>query len=165
MRKIAILIFAWGAGTMALPATAADDLGNGRRVQNTTAVHTVEVGDGAGHVVGAVEFKGLTFFASGEVASHVNSATFDLVDGSGPHAGYVVHYFDDGSTSVEKYQGSARVEGAGGRTVVEGEFQCVGGSGRFAGLKGEGSYRGERIGSLAAGSYVYIDFQGRCTTP
>jgi hypothetical protein len=165
MRKIAILIAVWSTGTMALPASAADDLGNGRRVQNTTAVHEVEVGDAAGHVVGVVEFKGLTFFASGAIATHVNSATYDLVDGSGPHAGYVVHYFDDGSTSVEKYQGRAMIEAAGDRTVVEGEFECVGGTGRFAGLKGEGHYRGERIGSLAAGSYVYIDFQGHCTTP
>jgi hypothetical protein len=149
---------------MAFAAAAADDLGSGRRVQNTTAVQTVDVGDVPGHVVGVIEFKGLTFFAGGEIASHVNSATFDLVNGNGPHAGYVVHHFDDGSTSIEKYQGQTKVEGAGGRTVVEGTFECAGGSGRFAGLKGEGHYRGERIGSLAAGSYVYIDFQGHCTT-
>jgi hypothetical protein len=164
MRNLARMITACGTGMMALTASPADDLGNGRRVQNTTAVHQVEVGDVAGHVVGVVEFKGLTFFASGEIASHVNSATFDLVNGTGPHTGYVVHYFDDGSTSVEKYQGVTKVEG-GGRTVVEGTFHCVGGSGRFAGLKGEGHYRGERIGSLEAGSYVYIDFEGHCTTP
>ncbi len=165
MRKIAILIAACGTVALAHAALAADDLGTGRRVQNTTAVRTVEVGDVAGHVVGVVEFKGLTFFATGEIASHVNSATFDLIDGSGAHAGYVVHHFEDGSTSVEKYQGKTKVEGAGGRTVVEGTFQCVGGSGRFAGLKGEGHYRGERIGSLETGSYVYIDFEGHCTTP
>jgi hypothetical protein len=164
LRITAILIGVCGSGAMAFAAAAADDLGSGRRVQNTTAVQTAEVGDVPGHVVGVIEFKGLTFFASGEIASHVNSATFDLVNGNGPHAGYVVHHFDDGSTSIEKYQGETKVEGAGGRTVVEGTFECAGGSGRFAGLKGEGRYRGERIGSLAAGSYVYIDFEGHCTT-
>lgn len=165
MRKIVIAIVVCGTATMTFAASAAVDLGNGRRVQNTTAVQEIEVGDVAGHVVGAVEFKGLTFFATGEIASHVNSATFDLVNGSGPHAGYVVHHFEDGSTSVERYHGMTRVEAARGRTVLEGAFQCIGGSGRFAGLKGEGRYRGERIGSLAAGSYVYIDFEGHCTTP
>jgi hypothetical protein len=165
MRKIAILIAAWCTGAMALPASAADDLGNGRRVQNTTAVHEVKVGDAAGHVVGVVEFRGLTFFASGAIATHVNSATFDLVNGSGSHEGYVVHYFDDGSTSVERYRGAARVAGDGKRTTIEGEFECVGGTGHFEGLKGEGRYRGERLGSLAAGSYVYVDFEGHCTTP
>jgi hypothetical protein len=163
MRMTALLTVA--LAVVASAAAAADDLGKGRRVQNTTAVQTVEVGDVPGHVVGVVEFKGLTFFASGEIASHVNSATFDLTDGNGPHAGYVVHHFDDGSTSFEKYQGQTKVEGAGGRTVVEGTFECAGGTGRFAGLKGEGRYRGERIGSLDAGSYVYIDFDGHCTTP
>jgi hypothetical protein len=164
VRITAILMGACGSLAMAFAAAAAGDLGSGRRVQNTTAVQTVEVGDVPGHVVGVIEFKGLTFFASGEIASHVNSATFDLVNGNGPHAGYVVHRFDDGSTSIEKYQGQTK-EGAGGRTVVEGTFECAGGSGRFTGLKGEGRYRGERIGSLAAGSYVYIDFEGHCTTP
>ena len=31
-----------------------------------------------GHVVGIVEFKGLSFFAYGEIATHSNPATFDL---------------------------------------------------------------------------------------
>ena len=165
MRNLAILIVACSTGAIAFAASAAEDLGNGRRVQSTTAVQTVEVGDVPGHVVGVVEFKGLTFFATGEVASHVNTSTFDLTDGSGPHTGYVLYRFDDGSTSFEKYQGMTKVEGNGSKTVVEGTFQCTGGSGRFAGLKGEGHYRGERIGSLAVGDYVYIDFEGHCTTP
>jgi len=75
VRKIAILIVACGTGSIALAASAADDLGSGRRVQNTTAVQTVEVGDTAGHMVGVVEFKGLTFFASGQIASHVNGVS------------------------------------------------------------------------------------------
>jgi hypothetical protein len=38
-------------------------------VQNTAEVTTVEVGDVPGHIVGVVEFKGLSFFADGEVAT------------------------------------------------------------------------------------------------
>jgi hypothetical protein len=151
---------------LVVPALAqAQDLGNSRRVQGTAKVTTVEVGDVPGHVVGVVEFKGLSFFADGETATHVNPATFDLTDGSGPHQGYVVHYFDDGSTSIERYQGEAKLSADGKRTVVSGAFQCVGGTGRFAGLKGEGTYRGERLGALQTGDYVYVDTTGSCTVP
>jgi hypothetical protein len=151
---------------LAVPALAqAQDLGTSRRVQGTVEVTTVEVGDVPGHVVGVVEFKGLTFFDNGEIASHSNPATFDLTNGSGPHQGYVVHYFDDGSTSIERYQGEARLSADGMRTTVSGTFQCVGGTGRFAGLKGEGTYRGERLGALQTGDYVYVDTTGSCTVP
>src|ERR671919_1380462 len=140
----------WQARGLALCAAAgllvpalvnAQDLGTSRRVQGTAEVTSVEVGDVPGHVVGVVEFKGLSFFANGEIATHTNPATFDLTNGSGPHQGYVVHYFDDGSTSIERYHGEARSSADGKRTTVTGTFQCIGGTGRFAGLKGEGTYR------------------------
>ncbi|HEX6110849.1 MAG TPA: hypothetical protein VFZ10_00985 [Geminicoccaceae bacterium] len=154
------------AAGLVVPALAeAQDLGTSRRVQSTAEITSVEVGDVKGHVVGVVEFKGLTFFADGEIATHVNPATFDLTDGSGPHQGYVVHYFNDGSTSVERYQGEARLSADGKRTTVEGSFECIGGTGRFAGLMGNGTYRGERLGALQTGDYVYVDTTGSCTAP
>src|ERR671919_2558107 len=156
----------FAAAGLFVPALAnAQDLGTSRRVQGTAEVTTVEVGDAPGHVVGVVEFKGLSFFANGEIATHTNPATFDLTNGSGPHQGYVVHYFDDGSTSIERYQGEARSGADGNRTTVTGTFQCIGGTGRFAGLKGEGTYRGERLGALQTGDYVYVDTTGSCTVP
>jgi hypothetical protein len=164
----------WLSGALALvaavgvvvPAFAqAQDLGNSRRVQGTAATSSVEVGDVPGHVVGVVEFKGLTFFEGGEIATHSNPATFDLTNGSGPHQGYVIHYFDDGATSIERYVGEARLSADGKRTTVEGTFECVGGTGRFAGLKGQGTYRGERLGALQTGDYVYVDTTGSCTVP
>ena len=158
---------AWFATAfLLLPALApAQDLGTSRRVQGTAEITTVEVGDVPGHVVGVVEFKGLTFFADGEIATHSNPATFDLTNGSGPHRGYVVHYFDDGSTSIEHYQGEAKLSADGKRTTVSGTFQCIGGTGRFAGLKGKGTYRGERLGALRTGDYVYVDTTGSCSVP
>lgn len=154
------------AACLFVPALApAQDLGTSRRVQGTARVTTVEVGDVPGHIVGVVEFKGLTFFADGEIATHSNPATFDLTNGSGPHQGYLVHYFDDGSTSIERYQGEARLSADGKRTTITGTFQCIGGTGRFEGLKGEGTYRGERLGALQTGDYVYVDTTGSCTVP
>jgi hypothetical protein len=159
-----LILFA--VARLVVPALAgAQDLGTSRRVQGTAEVTTVEVGDVPGHVVGVVEFQGLSFFADGEVATHTNPATFDLTNGSGPHQGYVVHYFDDGSTSIERYRGEARASADGKRTIVEGTFECVGGTGRFAGIKGEGTYRGERLGALQTGDYVYVDTSGSCTAP
>jgi hypothetical protein len=161
-RALAFFAAAGLSGPMPAPA---QDLGTGRRVQGTAEVTSVEVGDVPGHVVGVVVFKGLTFFADGEIATHANPATFDLTDGSGPHRGYVVHYFDDGSTSIERYEGEARLAADGKRTTVSGTFQCIGGTGRFKGLRGEGTYRGERLGALQTGDYVYVDTTGSCTVP
>jgi hypothetical protein len=152
-------------GFVVPPPAHGQDLGSSRRVQDTVKMTAAEVGDVPEHVVGVVQFKGLTFFANGEVATHANPATFDLTNGSGPHQGYVVHYFDDGSTSIERYQGEAKLSADGKRTTVTGTFQCIGGTGRFAGLKGEGTYRGERLGALRTGDFVYIDTTGSCTVP
>jgi len=163
-RARALALFA-AIGLVVPPPAHGQDLGTGRRVQGTALITAVEVGDVPGHVVGVVEFKGLTFFADGEIATHTNPATFDLTDGSGPHQGYVVHHFDDGSTSIERYRGEARLSADGRRTVVEGSFECIGGTGRFEGLKGEGTYRGERLGALRTGEYVYVDTSGSCTVP
>jgi hypothetical protein len=165
MRPAGALTFFTVAGMAVSSPAPAQDLGTSRRVQGTAEVTTVEVGDVPGHVVGVVEFKGLTFFAGGEIATHTNPATFDLTDGSGPHQGYVVHHFDDGSTSIERYRGEARLSADGKRTVVEGTFECIGGTGRFEGLKGQGTYRGERLGALQTGDYVYVDTTGSCTVP
>jgi hypothetical protein len=165
MWQSAALAFLVAAGVVVPALALAQDLGTSRRVQGTAEVTSVEVGDVPGHVVGVVEFKGLTFFADGEIATHSNPATFDLTNGSGPHQGYVIHYFDDGSTSIERYEGEAKLSTDGKRTTVEGTFQCVGGTGRFAGLKGQGTYRGERLGALQTGDYVYVDTTGSCTVP
>jgi hypothetical protein len=72
---------------------------------------------------------------------------------------------NDGSTSIERYRGEARMSADGKRTMIEGTFECVGGTGRFAGIKGEGTYRGERLGALRTGDYVYVDTTGSCTVP
>jgi hypothetical protein len=150
---------------VAAPVWAAEDLGTGRRVQGTVGVEAVPVEDVEGHVLGVVEFGGLTFFANGEIAPHRNVSTFDLTDGEGPHSGYVLHRFVDGSTSAERYTGAVRIDGESGRSIVEGTFECSGGTGRFVGIEGGGTYRGERFGSLEAGQYLYIDFTGSCAVP
>jgi hypothetical protein len=165
MRQVQALTAVAAVSLLGPMVAQAQDLGSSRRVQGTAEVTSVEVGDVPGHVVGVVVFKGLTFFADGEIATHTNPATFDLTDGSGPHWGYVVHHFDDGSTSIERYEGEARLSADGKRTVVEGTFACIGGTGRFEGLTGEGTYRGERLGALQTGDYVYVDTTGSCAVP
>ena len=165
MWQARVLVLCAVAGLVVSALAHAQDLGTSRRVQGTAEVTTIEVGDVPGHIVGVVEFKGLSFFADGEVATHTNPAAFDLTNGSGPHQGYVVHYFDDGSTSIERYRGEARMSADSKRTLVEGTFECVGGTGRFEGLKGAGTYRGERLGGLRTGDYVYVDTTGSCTVP
>jgi len=61
--------------------------------------------------------------------------------------------------------GTATAVDGGKRTIFEGPSECIGGTGRFEGLKGKGTYKGERVGPLKSGGYTYIDFTISCGKP
>lgn len=139
----------------------------GRVVYHSQKVETVEVGDVPGHVIGVIQQSGMTFFTkgpgSGEVASRTGAVYFDVVKGSGTAAGYAVQTFKDGSTLGYKSSGTTTTEDGGKKFVFEGTWEFTVGTGRFAGIKGNGTYKGERIGSPKTGGDSYADFTGTAT--
>jgi len=51
------------------------------------------------------------------------------------------------------------VEG-GKKSAYEGTYEYTGGTGRFEGIIGKGTYKGERLGGGETGADTYIDFTG-----
>jgi hypothetical protein len=49
--------------------------------------------------------------------------------------------------------------------VIEGTFECIGGTGRYEGFKGTGTFKGERIGKIITGGDAYNDFSMNCKKP
>jgi len=48
----------------------------------------------------------------------------------------------------------------GKRATTEGTFEVTGGTGKFAGMKGKGTFKGERVGPRETGSDGYVDGTG-----
>jgi hypothetical protein len=51
----------------------------------------------------------------------------------------------------------------GKKTAYEGTWEVTGGTGRYAGAKGTGPFKGERIGDVKTGGDTYSDFTGTTT--
>lgn len=119
-----------------------------RQVYHPSKVEVMQVGDVPSHVVGIADASGLSFNDSGEVANYSGKIFFDLTNGTGPHQSYTVLTFEDKSTliSLNKGMTTARPDGT---STFEGTFTYIGGTGRFSGVKGGGSYTGKRMAPWA----------------
>ncbi len=140
-----------------LPIAQAADEFEDRVVFHAQKVETMEVGDVPGHVVGVADLPGLIFITkgpfSGEVGIRKGFASFDLVKGKGTVTAYLVYTFKDGSTMSYKATGTiAPVDGGG--SAYEGTWEMTGGTGRFTGMKGKGTYKGERPGPPETSAYI-----------
>lgn len=158
----AVLAFA------SLPAAWAQKTVNekGRAVYHFVKAEVMQVGDVPGHVIGIVDASGLTFPDTGEVATYSDKISFDLINGTGPHQAYVVNTFEDKSTQITLNKGATTAH-RDGTSTFEGTYTYVGGTGRFAGIKGGGSYTGKRMAPVTAGGPAdsFTDYVGTYTLP
>lgn len=147
-----------------LPGVSAADELAFRAVYHTQKGETIEVGDVPGHVVGFSESPGIMFMtkgpARGEVGTRKGTTYFDLVNGKGPLTGYYIYTFPDGSTMHSKAIGTFTPADGGKRAATEGTYEVTGGTGKFAGMKGKGTFKGERVGPRETGSDGYVDATG-----
>jgi len=146
------------------PMTQAADEVAGRVVYHTQKAEMFEAGDVPGHIVGVAQQSGLTFFTkgpvSGQIATRMMYTSYDVVKWKGSYTTYIVDTFQDGSTLMYKAGGTITPIDSGNRTAFEGTYEITGGAGRFEGMKGKGSFKGERIGSPKTGGDSYADFTG-----
>lgn len=146
------------------PMSQAADEHAGRVVYHTLKAEAMETGDVPGHVVGVAHQSGLTFYtkgsASGQIAARTANLYYDVVKGKGTFTAYIVDAFKDGSTLIYKASGTIAPVDEGNRAAFEGTFEITGGTGKFEGKKGKGSFKGERIGSPKTGGDSYADFAG-----
>jgi len=144
-----------------VPITQAADETAMRTVYHTLKVETMEVGDVQDHIIGVVQQAGLGFFtkgpASGQIATRMNTAHIDTVKGKGTFTNYIVYTFRDGSTLSHKATGTSTPVDGGKTVAFEGTYEVTGGTGKFAGAKGKGTFKGERLGSLQTGGDSYAD--------
>ena len=167
MRRWATIIVTLISMTVVLvPITqAADEKMTGRVVAHFTKIETMEVGDVPGHVLGIAQQSGLMFISTGEIATKAATLHFDLMKGKGTFVDYSFYTDQDGSTRFLKAVGTVGPVGDGKKFVIEGGFECIGGTGRYEGYKGTGTFKGERIGEIKTGGDAYYDFTMNCKKP
>jgi hypothetical protein len=66
--------------------------------------------------------------------------TADLHNGNGPQRGYWVNNHADGDQDWGTFEG--KIITSGGQTTMEGTWRYTGGTGRFASIRGGGTYKG-----------------------
>jgi len=165
MKRWAVIFVTLLSVTVVLaPMTEAADEVAGRVVYHTQKAEMFEAGDVPGHIVGVAQQSGLTFFTkgpvSGQIATRMMYTSYDVVKWKGSYTTYIVDTFQDGSTLMYKAGGTITPIDSGNRTAFEGTYEITGGAGRFEGMKGKGSFKGERIGSPKTGGDSYADFTG-----
>jgi hypothetical protein len=167
MKRWALVISALLSMTAFLVSTtqAADDKLTGRVVAHFTKIETMEVGDVPGHVLGVAQQTGLMFVSTGEVATKAATLTFDLVKGKGTFVDYSFYTDQDGSTRYLKSVGTVGPVSDGKKFVIEGGIECIGGTGKYEGFKGTGTFKGERIGAIKDGGDAFYDFSMTCKKP
>jgi hypothetical protein len=165
-RRAIILATLLSVAVVLVPITAAAD-GNttGRVVLHYNKTESIEVGDVPGHVLGVAQQTGLIFYSTGEIAKKTTTFHFDLVKGKGTFVEYSIFTHQDGSILFEKGGGTATSVDDGKRTAIEGTMECTGGTGRFDGFMGTGTFKGERVGELKTGGDMYADFSMNCKKP
>jgi len=145
-----------------LPGVSAADEIAGRIAGHTQKVEMMEVGDVPGHFMGVSQSHGLTFYTkgpdNGEIVARMGTSIIDVVKGKGTFTGYEVKTFSDGSMVFVKGSGTQTPIDGGKKTAIEGTWEVSGGTGRYMGAKGTGTFKGERIGDLKTGGDNYIDW-------
>ena len=90
-----------------------------------------------GHALGVMQQRGFAFYENGEIASVDVLLTFERRGGVTQYTGYAIYDFGDGTTKVGRFEG--RGDPAGEQA---GEFTFESGTGRYAGIQGDGTFTG-----------------------
>jgi len=128
-------------------ATAADSQRSGKNVQHNIAFNPIKIGDVETHIIGTYQHEGLVIIDGGEVGTSVNNGTLDYTNGLGTYSGYMVIIFKDDSSYTTHYEGVKKMTDKG--KVSTGTYKFIGGTGRFAGIKGEGSFQHKQYGKMS----------------
>lgn len=130
---------AWALGSV---AWAGEMKESGRYVNLTPKTSCTKVGDVEGHVVCTFESQGVLFSDSGEIGKRVVRGMIDYTKGVGTNQGHSVTTFGDGSSRTSSWKGVAKRDADNSR-YSEGTYTCIGGSGRYVGIKCNGKWRAD----------------------
>ena len=131
-----------------------------RIVAHTSEETWSQIGDDENRGIGTYQQTGLSFLEDGQVGTIMDNGSYEWNKGLGAHSGYLVVTFSDGSGWTEKYDGTSKP--IDDKTdAVEGTTTLVGGTGRFEGIKGEGTFSGTEYGN----DMVVFDTEIKATVP
>jgi hypothetical protein len=142
--------------TAAFQAAVADETLKLRTIIHATNMQTQDVGDVDGHLLILAKFTGLGSMPDGSVSKVYVTTLSDAVKGSG--AMLTLYYnvtTDDGS--VLWLKGHATITPKGDKTLFNGPVTVVGGTGRYQGAKGDGTWDAVRVTPLVLGAEAYND--------
>ena len=122
------------------PAQAAEREVSSRYIDQKAKSEFVKVGDKEGHVVGSYSTTGVETYDNGEIALRFVGGTFDFVNWAGPITGRALVVHEDGSTITYEWEGAAKFDEKKAR-FAEGTHRCASGTGRFEGVKCEGTWK------------------------
>lgn len=122
-----------------------------RHVQHAVEFHSVEASDAKGHILNTLHAIGVASFPDGSVGSTAGFGLTDTTNGSGAIQGYLILTTADGSELRLKYVGTVSAGKLKGTDTV------IGGTGKFADAKGEGTFEGSAIRASGASLMNYID--------
>ena len=160
---------AWGGFatlflTLYLPfgtAVAGEMLLKSRDVAYTVEETWIQVGEDETHGIGTYQLSGLSFNADGQVGTTEDKGSFQANKDGSTFQGFYVVTYPDGSGWMEKYDGTSKpidekTNAVGGRTTL------INGTGRFEGIKGEGTWSGTHY--TTNGMYVW-ETEVKATVP
>ena len=134
-----------------------------RQVSHINESHPLVLADTGGYTIGSGKGSGLAFFKDGEVATVSLGFNIDYLKGDGSFIAYESYAFADGSAFSLKRFGRTRSVSNGAE--FDGTFELLNGKGRYAGIRGKGSFTGKRVSPLGAGADQYFDFTADTQTP
>jgi len=140
---------------------------NFKLVSMIEKMEMVKVTQTEGVMIGVMDRKGLSIFDNGEIATTSCRETIDTKKG---WQGYSSIIFEDGSTLLLSWKGpTSQSRPAGGKyweyTIA---VEYAEGTGRFKGVKGNGTYTGKAPqwdDDYKAKGFTYYPFSGTYTLP
>jgi hypothetical protein len=130
------------AAIFALPARADETLKYHLAIHVTSPSQNQRVGDVERHFLAVFRAEGTINLPDGSTGTAVTVATADIVIGSGgTENGYNSITFPDGSELWSKY--AATTQWGETKNISKGTSIIIGGKGRYAGAKGDGTFEGE----------------------
>lgn len=137
---------------------ALDDFANGRMLGQTVRQESVVINGKPGQTIELLHITGQIILRNGEVWTLAQLEIDHLRKGSGSFEGHNIMVHPDGSSVLGSYKGTLRAAPKSNRYMFSGDWQFVSGTGRAAGIKGGGKFKGS-----GAGDKYVADMSGKAT--
>jgi hypothetical protein len=150
------MLFATAALCAVSTTALADETIKARFIWHGISVQSQEIGDVDGHLAQIGHASGLVSYPDGSVGHSSFVSLNDYTKGTGQSVVYWNIGTADGSQV--RIHATTSVTTTGNKSEFKGSGTIIGGTGKFAGAKGDISYTGERFSPIpAAGSEAYVD--------